>query len=222
MFSNYALTTHTHTYGINDITNLQTELNNRSLTTHAHNEFGNNLTLRTTTSNSRLRVTPNDGAATAESMVYFQHHYNATCRIGTVGPNSATRPLELSTGWGNNFGVVVRQYEGQNQWTTIRNELTLLNAAGNTIIPRDLTVNGNRINTNLTNQLNNRSLTTHTHTFGINDITNLQTELNNRALTAHSHTFAIKDIIGLQNELNKYALTNHTHTDLPNILILRK
>ena len=32
----YALTNHTHSFGINDITNLQTELNNRSLTTHTH------------------------------------------------------------------------------------------------------------------------------------------------------------------------------------------
>ena len=142
-------------------------------------------------------------------MVYFQHGNNATCRIGTVGPNGATRPLEISTGWGNNFGVVVRQYEGQNQWTNIRNELTLLNAAGNTIIPRDLTVNGNIINTNLQNELNNRSLTTHTHS--INNITNLQTELNNRSLTTHTHTFGINDITNLQTELNNRSLTTHTH-----------
>ena len=91
-----------------------------------------------------------------------------------------------------------------------------MNAAGNTIIPKDLTVNGNIINTNLTNQLNNRSLTTHSHTYGINDITNLQTELNNTSLTSHSHTYGIKDIVNLQNELNKYSLINHTHTDLNN------
>ena len=109
--SEYSLTTHTHT--INDITNLQTELNNRSLTTHTHTEFGNNLTLRTTTGHSLLRVGTNDGAATAETMVYFQHGNNATCRIGTVCPNGATRPLEISTGWGNNFGVVGKQYEGR-------------------------------------------------------------------------------------------------------------
>ena len=56
-----------------------------------------------------------------------------------------------------------------------------MNAAGNTIIPKDLTVNGNIINTNLQNELNKRALITHTHTYGINDITNLQTELNNRS-----------------------------------------
>ena len=85
-------------------------------------------------------------------MVYFQYGNNATCRIGTGDPNGAIRPLEISTGWGNNIGVVVRQYEGSNQWTNIRNELILLNAAGNTIIPKDYTVNGNLINTNLQNQ----------------------------------------------------------------------
>ena len=72
-------------------------------------------------------------------MVYFQHNNNATCRIGTVGPSGATRPFEISTGWGNNIGVVVRQYEGSNQWTNIRDELTLLNAAGRTIIPGNIT-----------------------------------------------------------------------------------
>ena len=68
-------------------------------------------------------------------MVYFQHGHNANCRIETVGPNGAIRPLEISTGWGNNIRIVVRQYEGSNQWTNIRNELTLLNASGNTIFP---------------------------------------------------------------------------------------
>ena len=35
-------------------------------------------------------------------------------------------------------------------------------------------------------------LVTHTHTYN-NDITNLQTELNNRSLTTHTHTFVMKD-----------------------------
>ena len=69
-------------------------------------------------------------------------------------------------------------------------------------MPGNLTVNGNILNTNLQNQLNNRSLTTRTHTYGINDITNLQTELNNRSITTHTHHFAIKDIVNLQTELN--------------------
>ena len=63
------------------MTNIQAELNNRSLTTHTHTEFGNNLALRTTTGNSVLRVSTHDTSATAESMVYFQHGNNATCRI---------------------------------------------------------------------------------------------------------------------------------------------
>ena len=60
-----------------------------------------------------------------------------------------------------------------------------MNAAGNTISPKDLTVNGNIINTNLQNELNNRSLTNHTH--NISSITNLQNELNNRSLLNHTH-----------------------------------
>ena len=113
----------------------------------------------------------------------------------------------------------------------IRNEKTLLNAGGNTIIPKDLTVNGNIINSNLQNELNNRSLTTHTHTYGVKDIVNLQTELNNRSLTTHTHNYAftnhihseysltththkygIHDIATLQTELNNRSLITHTHT----------
>ena len=116
-------------------------------------------------------------------MVYFQHNNNATCRIGTVGPSGATRPLEIATGWGTTMGIVARQYEGNNSWTNIRNELILLNSAGNTIIPRDLTVNGRIINTNLQTELNNRSLLNHTHSItdntGILPIVNGGTNANN-------------------------------------------
>ena len=67
--------------------------------------------------------------------------------------------------------------------------------------------------TNLQNELNKYSLTTHTYSFGINDITNLQNELNKYALTSHTHNYGINDIINLQNELNNRSLTTHTHSN---------
>jgi hypothetical protein len=104
----------------------------------------------------------------------------------------------------------------------------------------------NEIN-NLQIELDNRSLTGHTHTdysmtghthistditdlndilinysitghsHFINDINNLQLELDNRSLTGHSHF--INDINNLQLELDNRSLTGHSHTEFTNIHI---
>jgi hypothetical protein len=54
--------------------------------------------------------------------------------------------------------MMIRQYSGQN-WNTVSRTLTLLDSAGNTIIPNQLTVN----NRNILTELDNTSLTNHTH-----------------------------------------------------------
>ena len=86
-----------------------------------------------------MTISTNDNSTTADAMIYFQHGVNSICRVGTVGPINATRPLEISSGW-NLMPIVARQYDGQNTWNTVRRELTLLDANGNTTIPGNLTV----------------------------------------------------------------------------------
>jgi hypothetical protein len=150
-------------------TTLQNELNNRSLTSHTHTTLGNvtfnadGIRLSRASGQNVISISTNDNAETPFVGTYLQHGANSIARVGFIGPNSATRPLEISTGWGNNIGIVARQYSGNNQWSTIRNELTPLNAAGHTIIPNNLTVNGKIINTNLQNELNNKANVNHTH-----------------------------------------------------------
>ena len=77
----------------------------------------------------------------------------------------------------------------------------MLDRDGHTIIPGNITINGTIINTVLTNELNNRSLTNHSHNLGISDISNLQTELDNRSLTNHLHDdiYARHTILGVDN-----------------------
>ena len=244
---NRSLTTHTHTLAIANITNLQTELNNRSLTSHTHTLAISNITnLQTelndrllltggtlsgdlrvsrTTGNSIIQISTSDSATTAQVMLYFQHGTNSTCRVGTVGPTGATRPLELSTGWGGNMPIVARQYSGNNQWTTVHRELTLLDSSGNTTIPGNITIGGNIINSGLNDKFNiheqkmisiidlhmELQINFYKHTHSIHDIPNLQTELHNRSLTSHTHTLAISNITNLQTELeNRLLLTGGT------------
>jgi hypothetical protein len=97
-------------------------------------------------------ISTEDNDVTSQSMQYFGHSSNRTARVGCVGPYGAIRPLEISVGYGNNMGIVARQYTGNNVWSTIRNELTILDAAGNTHVPNNLTVNGN-INCNSLNTM---------------------------------------------------------------------
>ena len=49
--------------------------------------------------------------------------------------------------------IVARQYDGQNTWTTVKRELTLLDANGNTTIPGNLTVSGTFTNTSILNSI---------------------------------------------------------------------
>ena len=58
---------------------------------------------------SRMLISTSDSSTTADAMLYFQHGANSTCRVGTVGPNGATRPFEISTGWRNGMPIVARQ-----------------------------------------------------------------------------------------------------------------
>ena len=39
-------------------------------------------------------------------MLYFQHGANSICRVGTIGPTCAPRPLEIATGWGDGMPIV--------------------------------------------------------------------------------------------------------------------
>ena len=87
-----------------------------------------------------MSISTNDTGSTADVMVYFQHGSNSTCRVGTIGPTGATRPLEISTGWGDGMPIVARQYNGNNVWSVIRRELTLLDRNGHTIIPENITI----------------------------------------------------------------------------------
>ena len=93
--------------------------------------------------NTRVSISTGDTSETAEVMVYFQHGSNSTCRIGTVGPTGAIRPLEMSTGWGsNNIPIIVRRFSGSNVWSSeiANSRVTLLDSNNNTTILNALTV----------------------------------------------------------------------------------
>jgi hypothetical protein len=70
--------------------------------------------------------------------IHLQHGPSNISRIGFSNGNGARGPLEFSSAWNGQMPIVVRQYTGQNVFNNIRNELTLLDANGNTRIPRNL------------------------------------------------------------------------------------
>jgi hypothetical protein len=91
------------------------------------------------------------------TLIYFQHTTNSAGRIGCLNTGAnTTKQLEIAAGWPLGSGITpiyVRQYEGNNVWSTVRNELVLLSASGDTIIPNNLTVGGNITSIGLLNSI---------------------------------------------------------------------
>ena len=208
-----------HTYTIANITDLQTNLNNRLLLTGG--TLSGDLRIARSSGHTRMSISTNDTGSTADVMVYFQHGSNSTCRVGTIGPTGATRPLEIATGWGDGMPIVARQYNGNNAWSVIRRELTLLDRNGNTIIPGNLTINGTIINTTLTNLLNDKADRNHTHSFvehhfhheyALKDHDHDEYALKDHLHSFIEHTHPITQIDNLQTSLDGKANTSHTHT----------
>ena len=88
--NNRSLVGHTHT--IANITNLQNELNYRLLLTGVR--MAGDLRIMPNSGPSRIFISVNDNTSTSDAFVYFQHQFNSTGRVGTVGPFDAQRPLE--------------------------------------------------------------------------------------------------------------------------------
>jgi hypothetical protein len=184
-----------HTHTITNITNLQTELNNKlntsggiisgNLQINGDVNFGSNTQRRnfTTFSNSVQINSPNTyigtNDRTDDTILNFmgdQRPWHRILSSSVVG--TGTEYLNIETSWNHPINFI----QHSANFTGTQRTLTLLDNSGNTSIPGNLTVSGNITNTNLTNQLNGKTNTNHAHT--IANVTNLQTELNNKLNTS--------------------------------------
>jgi hypothetical protein len=196
-----------HNHSITNITNLQTELNNRSLLNHSHNEFEHHHDERYSNINhnhsianiTNLQTELNNRSLVNHSHNEFEHHHEIE-DIKWLRENLldmvSFNYLEAEIRHTENFAIARVEESKVELMYVIQKNLERSFEIHDILFERIL----------------EKSDLNHEHS--IANITNLQTELNNRSLTGHTHTIA--NISNLQNELNNRSLTNHSHTSFNN------
>ena len=214
----------THVHGISDVTNLQTELNNRSLITHNHDTrypvLDGNDKIPVTYLYAEQHIVVND-IAERDALPNLENGLKVFVKDASADPEVGSG----SAGYMYYDGGWVKTYSEQSlnisqQWDDIlgKPDLYTQSQIDTFLAGKSDTTHGHSIAniTNLQTELNNRSLTTHVHDWS--SITNkpelytqsqINTFLAGKSDTTHVHSIA--NITNLQTELNNKANITHVH-----------